>query len=52
VKDHLLILDDYASHINSPDMLQMAAKKNIHILCLPSHTTHYLQPLDRAFLNL
>jgi len=47
----LLILDGHASHINSPDMLQMAAEKNIHILCLPSHTTHYLQPLDRAFFK-
>ncbi|XP_071562383.1 uncharacterized protein [Temnothorax nylanderi] len=47
----LLILDGHRSYINSPDILQMATDNNIHILCLPSHTTHYLQPLDRAFFE-
>lgn len=44
----LLILDGHASHMNCPNMLQMAFDNDIIILCLPSHTTHYLQPLDRV----
>ncbi|XP_071651807.1 uncharacterized protein [Temnothorax longispinosus] len=47
----LLILDGHRSYINSPDILQMATDNNIHILCLPSHTTDYFQPLDRAFFE-
>lgn len=45
---NLLILDGHTSHMNSPDMLQVAADNDVIILCLPSHTTHYLQPLDRV----
>lgn len=45
---HLLILDGHASHMNCPNMLQKAYDNDIIILCLPSHTTHYLQPLDRV----
>lgn len=44
----LLILDGHASHSSSVEMLEFANEKNIQLLCLPSHTTHYLQPLDRA----
>lgn len=47
----LLILDGHGSHTNCPEMLQMAADNDIHLLCLPSHTTHYLQPLDRSFFK-
>lgn len=45
---NLLILDGHASHMNSADMLQVASDNDIIIVCLPSHTTHYLQPLDRV----
>lgn len=27
-------------------MHQLALAKNIHLFCLPAHTTHHLQPLD------
>lgn len=47
----LLLLDGHGSHINSPDILQKAVDNDISILCLPSHTTHYLQPLDRSFFK-
>ncbi|XP_031336978.1 tigger transposable element-derived protein 1-like [Photinus pyralis] len=45
---NLLVLDGHASHMNSADMLQIASDNDIIIVCLPSHTTHYLQPLDRV----
>ena len=45
----LLLLDGHGSHTNSPDILEVALQNNVHFL--PSHTTHYLQPLDRAFFK-
>ncbi|KAB0790336.1 hypothetical protein PPYR_15330 [Photinus pyralis] len=47
----LLILDGHASHVNSVEMLEFAESHQIILLCLPSHTTHYLQPLDRSFFK-
>ena len=41
----LLIADGHPSHI-SIDVIEKARVNNVHLLCLPSHTTHPLQPLD------
>lgn len=41
----LLIFDGHHSHI-SFELIELARKNNIHLLCLPPHTTHPLQPLD------
>ena len=45
---NLLILDCHASHMNNASLLEIARDNDIVIVCLPSHTTHYLQPLDRV----
>ncbi|XP_031342963.1 tigger transposable element-derived protein 1-like [Photinus pyralis] len=47
----LLILDGHSSHCSSVETLEFAETHDIILLCLPSHTTHYLQPLDRAFFK-
>lgn len=47
----LLIVDGHTSHTNSVDVLEFCEKNKIILLCLPSHTTHYLQPLDRSFFK-
>lgn len=47
----ILILDGHASHYNAFDMLSLADKNGVIILCLPSHTTQALQPLDRSFFG-
>lgn len=47
----LLILDGHSSHSNNIRLLEVAKENNVILLCLPSHTTHALQPLDRAFLR-
>ena len=39
----LLITDGHSSHAN---IVELAQDNNIHLLCLPSCTTHILQPLD------
>ena len=41
----LLILDGHKSHIQG-DFWQYALDNKILLLCLPPHTSHYLQPLD------
>jgi hypothetical protein len=47
----LLILDGHNSHSNNIRLLEVAKDNNVILLCLPSHTTHALQPLDRAFFR-
>ena len=44
---HLLILDGHKSHINL-EVLMKAKENGIDMISLPSHTSHELQPLDRA----
>ena len=43
----MLILDGHLSHI-SLEVISQARANDIHILCLPPHATHLLQPLDVA----
>ena len=41
----VLIQDGHASQI-SIELIELARSNGVHILCLPAHTTHLLQPLD------
>ena len=41
----LLLLDGHSSHV-TVEAIELARKHNVHMLCLPAHTTHILQPLD------
>ena len=41
----LLILDDHGSHLDI-NTIQLCRANNIHLYCLPPHTTHIFQPLD------
>lgn len=47
----ILILDGHTSHSNSIDLLDLANENGVIIICLPSHTTQALQPLDRSFFK-
>lgn len=47
----LLILDGHSSHCSNIEMLEYAAHNEIILLCLPPHTTQFLQPLDRAYFK-
>lgn len=46
----LLILDGHASHKSLPAILK-ARELGIHLLTIPPHTSHRLQPLDRTFFG-
>ncbi|XP_063241227.1 uncharacterized protein LOC134541602 [Bacillus rossius redtenbacheri] len=46
----LIVLDGHSSH-KSIQALEFCEKNLISIICLPSHTTHRLQPLDRSFFK-
>jgi DDE superfamily endonuclease len=39
------LCDSYGSHITR-EILEFCEKKQIHLFCLPPHTSHILQPLD------
>ena len=41
----LLIQDGHSSHV-SIELVELACENNIYLLCLLSHTSHILQPLD------
>ena len=41
----LVIQDGHASHMTIK-LIELACTNDIHILCLPAHTTHILQTLD------
>ena len=41
----LLIEDGHGSHVTL-DVIELARANDVHLLCLPSHTSHILQPLD------
>lgn len=47
----IIILDGHSSHVSSIELLEYAEQNNVTLLCLPSHTTQFLQPLDRAFFK-
>lgn len=40
-----LIIDGHSSHIHF-SVIKKALEFNVHILCLPPHSTHIMQPLD------
>jgi len=49
-KKILLIVDGHSSH-KSLEAIEMARQNGIVMLCLPPHTTHRMQPLDKVFFG-
>ena len=46
-RPQVLVLDQHHSH-EAYSMLKLAIEQDIHILALPPHTSHWLQPLDKG----
>ena len=46
-RPQVLVLDQHHSH-EAYSMLKLAKEQDIHILALPPHTSHWLQPLDKG----
>ena len=46
-----LVLDGHATHTKNIELIDLARENNVHIICLPPHCTHRLQPLDVAFMK-
>ena len=46
----LLIFDGASSHLH-PEIVEVATANDIILLCLPSNTTHELQPLDKSIFR-
>ncbi len=46
-RPQILIMNSHSSH-ETLGLLERAKQENIHILALPPHTTHHLQPLDES----
>ena len=46
----LLIFDGTSSHLH-PGILDAATASNVALFCLPSNTTHELQPRTSLFLD-
>ena len=44
----LLIIDGHTSHVKSVAVLEYCIANDVILVCLPGHTTKYLQPLDRS----
>ena len=46
----LLIVDGYNSHSRKLHLTVKAREFHVAIICLPPHSTHKLQPLDKTFM--
>lgn len=47
----LLVLDGHSTHKRNIDVINMARENHVTIICIPPHTTHKLQPLDKSFMG-
>lgn len=46
----LLIFDGHQSHLD-PEVIKMAEREDVILLCLPPHCSHVLQPLDVGYFG-
>lgn len=47
----LLILDGHTSHTRNIEVIDLARKNNVHLLSIPPHSSHKIQPLDKTFMG-
>jgi hypothetical protein len=44
---HLLLFDGHSTHIHNYTAIQAFEHVDVHVLLLPAHSSHFLQPLDK-----
>ena len=49
--DPAVLVDGHESHCDNFEMLQHCVDSGLTMVCLPPHTTHWLQPTDRSFFK-
>lgn len=49
-RSHILLLDGHSSHVYK-EFIKLLKSNNMHTMCYPSHTTHEMQPADKALLK-
>lgn len=47
----LLIMDGHSSHMRNIELIDLARKNDVHLLSIPPHSSHKIQPLDRTFMG-
>lgn len=47
----LIVLDGHNTHTRNIELLEKARRSHVHIICLPPHSSHKLQPLDVSFMK-
>jgi hypothetical protein len=50
-RPHVILLDSHYSHLYNIEFLEMMLHNNIRVFALPSHCSHWLQPLDRGVFS-
>lgn len=47
----LLILDGHTSHTRNLELIDLARQNHVHLLSIPPHSSHKIQPLDKSFMG-
>jgi len=47
----ILVLDRHYSHTRNLEVITLARENHVDMICLPPHSTHKMQPLDKAFMG-
>ena len=47
----ILVLDGHYSHTRNLEVITLARENHVDIICLPPHSSHKMQPLDKAFMG-
>ena len=47
----ILVLDGQYSYTRNMEVITLARENHVDIICLPPHSSHKMQPLDKAFMG-
>jgi len=50
-RSHLRLLDGHSTHIYNLEFLELMKANDVHPFVFPAHTTHWLQPADKALFR-